>query len=432
MRFTHPDGTAVHLAYCTNVHPLAEDPDELTAQVCRFGAAVRARLGVSRLGLGLWLPAPAAARLAAGPAAAERLRAALDRHGLETVTLNAFPYRNFHAPVVKKAVYHPDWTTAERLAYTLDCARVLSRLLPPDAARGSVSTVPLAWREPWDGGRRAAALDRLHRLAEGLAGLAAETGRTVRVGLEPEPGCTVETVAEAVEQLGGPGGVDTERIGICLDACHLAVAFEEPAAALDRLAAAGLPVVKTQASAALHAAAPGDPATRAALSRYTEDRFLHQVRERSPQAGGRVRRRDDLPGALHGPPPPAAATGTGASAAGTGTATATAAGPGPGPDGPLPGNGPWRVHFHVPVHQRPEPPLEATQDHLESTLRALFAGPAPLTDHVEAETYTWSVLPESRRPDGDAALAAGLAAELRWTAGALRRAGLTPAEEATP
>lgn len=399
MLFRHRDGTRVHLAYCTNVHP-AEDVDGLHAQLRTFGGGVRARLGSDRLGLGLWLPAPLAHRLAGDAAELARLRAALDALGLEVVTLNAFPYRGFHAPVVKKAVYRPDWTEQERLAYTLACARVLTGLLPDHAARGSVSTVPLAWRKPWDGRRRALARAQLGRLADGLAALEADTGRAVRVGLEPEPGCTVETVAGAAAEL---GGLDTERIGVCLDTCHLAVGFEEPDGALAALREAGLPVVKAQVSAALQAEAPAEESTRAALEGYAEDRFLHQVREHAP---GGVVARDDLPEALSGPRA-------------------------------LPGEGPWRVHFHVPLHQAPQAPLESTGGHLERTLGALFGGPGALTDHLEVETYTWSVLPARHRPGDDGELADGLAAELRWAAGALGRAGLSgtgapvPASERT-
>jgi hypothetical protein len=110
---------------------------------------VRARLGEPRLGLGLWLPAATAHELAGDPATLDRLRTGLDRHGLEVVTLNAFPYAGFHAPVVKRDVYSPDWSTRRRLDYTLDCARVLAALLPDDASRGSISTLPLGWRSPW-------------------------------------------------------------------------------------------------------------------------------------------------------------------------------------------------------------------------------------------------------------------------------------------
>jgi sugar phosphate isomerase/epimerase len=386
MRLRHRDGTTVHLAYCTNVHP-AEDLDGVLDQLRRFGEPVRAALGAERLGLGLWLARDVATTLAADPAAVERLRRELARRGLEVVTLNGFPYRGFHAPRVKHAVYHPDWTQPARLAYTLDLARILAALLPDDAARGSVSTVPFAWRTPWPDECDRGAMAQLAELTEGLAGIAADGGRPVRVGMEPEPGCVVETTEQAVARL---AGVDREWFGLCLDACHLAVGFEDPCAAVRRLAAAGLPVVKTQASAALHAEQPTDPATRAALASFTEERFLHQARERAP---GRLTGRDDLPEALAGADP-------------------------------LPGEGPWRVHFHVPVHAEPEPPLRSTRAELAATLGALFGGPAAVTDHVEVETYTWGVLPAGSRPADDAGLVAGIAAEVAWVRDRLVAAGL--------
>jgi sugar phosphate isomerase/epimerase len=385
MRFRHSDGTVVHLAYCTNVHP-TEDFDALLHQVRRFGGGVRDQLGVNRVGLGLWLPAPVVSRLAGHPDLG-RLRAALVDNGIEVVTLNAFPYAGFHDPHVKKAVYRPDWSEPQRLQYTLDCAAVLARLLPDDAARGSISSLPLGWRSPWYADRQNRAMEQLQRLADGLAKVEAETGRQIRVGFEPEPGCIVETTADAVERL---AGIDTERLGVCLDTCHLAVQFEDPAEAVARLRDAGLPVVKTQASAALHAAAPAEGLAREALEQYAEDRFLHQVRE---NAGHRVASRDDLPEALDG-------------------------------RRALPGRGPWRVHYHVPLHERPAAPLDGTHDHLVRTLRVLFGGSTPVTDHVEVETYTWSVLPLERRPDGDDGLVAGLAAELDWTRDQLIQIGL--------
>ncbi|MFD1506291.1 TIM barrel protein [Georgenia yuyongxinii] len=386
MRFRHRDGTTVHLAYGTNVHP-AEDVDGLIAQLHRYGEPVRAALGVDRMGLGLWLPAPAAARLVAEPGQLTRLRDALDRAGLEVVTLNAFPYAHFHAPVVKHAVYRPDWTERSRLDYTLDCAQVLAALLPDDASRGSISTLPLGWRSPWSPADQAGALAQLDQLAEGLAAVAARTGRTVRVGIEPEPGCVVETTADAVAHL---GTIDTEYIGMCLDTCHLSTAFEDPVASVAALEVAGLPVVKAQLAAALHVDRPADSRARAALAGFAEDRFLHQVRE----LDGEVLGRDDLPEAL---------------------------------DGALPGAGPWRVHFHVPVHAELAAPLASTRDVLVSAAAALLGGARARTDHLEVETYTWSVLPQDQRPTDDAGLVAGLVAELGWARARLLELGLADA-----
>ena len=389
MRLRHPDGTVVHLAYGTNVHP-AEDVDGLVAQLRRYGGGLRSALACDRIGLGLWLPAAAAAELAGSPAELDRMRTVLDLHGLEVVTINAFPYSRFHAPVVKRAVYHPDWSKQSRLDYTLDCARVLAGLMPDDAARGSVSTVPLAWRSPWYADRQAVARENLDRLAEGLAKISSDAGRPIRVGLEPEPGCVVESTVDAAERL---AGVDDEYIGVCLDTCHLATGFEDPVVALATLEAAGLPVVKAQPAAAVHAEAPSDPATRAALARFAEDRFLHQVRE---VRGGRVHGRDDLPLALGG-------------------------------QRALPGHSPWRVHFHVPVHVEPEAPLRSTRDELVAALAALVGGEKARTDHLEVETYTWSVLPPGQRPEDEAGLIEGLAGELGWVRDRLLDLGLEAA-----
>jgi len=388
MRLRHPDGSIVHLAYCSNVHP-AEDLAGIHDQLRRFAGPVRAELGVDRLGLGLWLPAEAAGRLAADPAELTALRRVLDEQGLEVVTLNAFPYGGFHDPVVKHKVYRPDWTEPERLEFTLDAATVLAGLLPEDAVRGSVSTLPLAWHTPWTPERAGAARANLDLLADGLARLRERTGRTVRVGLEPEPGCVVETTAQAAREL---AGIDTEHLGVCVDTAHLATVFEEPAEAMERLAAAGLPVVKAQVSAALVIDDPADPASRAVLEEFVEDRFLHQVREPTP-AG--VVGRDDLPEALG--------------------------------QEPLPAEGPWRVHFHLPLHSAPRGPLGSTTASLRASLGALVGGPRPLTDHLEVETYTWAVLPPDQRPADDAGLVAGIAAELRHARGELLSLGLEDA-----
>jgi len=384
MRFRHPDGTIVHVAYCTNVHA-AEDLDGVLEQLTRYAEPVRERLGVPRLGLGLWLAREVATQLAADDGAVTKLRTELAARGLEVVTLNGFPYKGFHDPVVKGKVYGPDWSEPARTHYTTDLARLLLRLLPDDAVRGSISTLPLGWRTPWDAEREAATAHQLDLLAADLRVLAATEGRAVRVAFEPEPGCIVETTKQAAERL---STVDRNFLGVCLDVCHLAVAFEEPSEALYRLSAAGLPIVKVQASCALQADDPTDPTTRAALESFVEPRFLHQTRERGATE---VLAADDLDGALAGE---------------------------------LPGAGPWRVHFHSPLHADAAEPLTTTRPVLTDTLGLLVGGSIARTDHIEVETYTWQVLPEGQRPTDDRGLVAGLAAELDWMRTQLTQLGL--------
>lgn len=374
MRFRHRDGQTVHLSYCTNVHA-AEDVAGILGQLDTYAVPIRERLATDVLGLGLWIAAPAAAELVADPAALRKLGTALRARGLEVVTLNGFPYAAFQQPVVKGAVYHPDWTTPQRLTYTLNLARILAELLPADAARGSVSTLPLAWRTPWDDRRR----DDCRRALDTLAAELGRLDREVRIAFEPEPGCIIENTTQAADLL---RDADTTRLGVCLDLAHLACAWEDPAEALARLRDARVPVVKTQVSAAL---ASDDPiADKDVLDDYVEPRFLHQTR------GDDGLSADDLDEALdHN-------------------------------DGR-----PWRIHYHVPIHADPVPPLRATTDVLTGALKELVGGPTAVCDHLDVETYTWGVLPAGLRPQTPADLAAGIAAELAYARTLLEKLEMT-------
>ncbi|MFE2831858.1 metabolite traffic protein EboE [Streptomyces mirabilis] len=385
MRFRHPDGSTVHLAYCTNVHP-AETLDGVLAQLRDHCEPVRRRLGRDRLGIGLWLARDAAHALVTDPSALRGLRTELEHRGLEVVTLNGFPYEGFGAEEVKYRVYQPDWADPERLAHTTDLARVLAQLLPDDVTEGSISTLPLAWRTAYDQERATAAHTALTTLAERLDALHELTGRSLRIGLEPEPGCTVETTRDALVPLTAIGH---DRIGICVDTCHLATSFEDPHTALDALAQARVPIVKSQLSAALHAEHPHLPEVRAALAAFDEPRFLHQTRTLT--AAG-LRGTDDLGEALAGDA--------------------------------LPDASPWRAHFHVPLHAAPAAPLTSTLPVLRAALARLVGGPHPLTHHLEVETYTWQALPPELRPRARAQLVDGIAAELTLARDLLTDLGL--------
>ncbi|CAL9318665.1 hypothetical protein SUDANB135_05840 [Streptomyces sp. SudanB135_2055] len=387
MRFRHPDGSTVHLAYCTNVHP-AETLDGVLAQLRDHCEPVRRRLGRDRLGIGLWLAKDAAHALVTDPSALRGLRGELDRRGLEVVTLNGFPYEGFGAEEVKYRVYKPDWADPERLEHTTALARVLAGLLPDDVTDGSISTLPLAWRTAYDETRADKARSALATLGERLDALQELTGRSIRIGLEPEPGCVVETTHDAIAPLGAIGH---DRIGVCVDTCHLATSFEDPHTALDALTAARVPVVKSQLSAALHAEHPSRPEVRDALAAFAEPRFLHQTRTTTATAG--LRGTDDLDEALAA-------------------------------SGPLPDTAPWRAHFHVPLHADPAAPLTSTLPVLKSALSRLVGGARPLTRHLEVETYTWQALPAQLRPRGRAQLTDGIAAELMLARDLLTDLGL--------
>jgi sugar phosphate isomerase/epimerase len=386
-----------HLTYCTNIHP-GETWDEVLANVARHVVAVKARICPDRpFGVGLRLSATAAARLA-DPEVLEAFRQFLRAQGLYVFTINGFPFGAFHGTAVKERVYRPDWLEEDRVAYSDRLAGLLARLLPGDlAVDGSVSTVPGAFRlraGERDAGPRMAAALRRH--ARTLWQLREQTGRTITLALEPEPHCLLETSTDAVrfftEHLLGRSAVasfaaDTglapaaaeqalvRHLGVCLDACHAAVEFEEPGAALQRLVGAGIRIAKIQVSAGLRVIRP-DRDSLAALARFADPVYLHQVVARR---GDGLRRYLDLPEAL------AAAN----------------------PDDP---DDEWRVHFHVPLFQERLGPFHNTQPFLEQLLPA--AARPGLCPHLEVETYTWDVLPEEHRRQP---VVEAIARELAWT-----------------
>jgi len=382
----------MQLSYCTNVHP-AEDLDGMIEQLDVHAGPVRRAAGLDVLGVGLWVPADTAALLARDASARDRLRHALTRNGLVLRTINAFPYRGFHDDVVKLAVYRPDWTTPERLQFTMDCATALADLLPEGGA-GSISTLPLGWREGWDAAADAAAETQLAALVEHLKTIERQTGRVVRVGIEPEPGCILDNVADIAAWLGDRPHLTSDGwIGLCLDTCHLAVSFADPREAVAVATAAGVRVVKVQASVALEVPDPSAPGTLAALAPFAEARYVHQVR--ALPVGDDRPAADDLGDVIDADPA-------------------------------WPTDRPWRVHVHVPLHATPAPPLRATTEVLRGAVAAVQGAPHGADAHLDVETYTWSVLPDSLQPE---TLVDGIAAELRWAVEHLASAISTPSAQ---
>lgn len=370
-------GAAQHLTYCTNIHP-GESLAEVRAALAQYVLAVKAALSPSApFGVGLRLSNAAALELGQ-PGELARLRDFLDAHGLYVFTLNGFPYGAFHGTRVKQRVYEPDWRSAERVAYTARLADVLAGLLPGSAS-GSISTVPGAWRGALSGPDDIARVrEHLLQSAAYMAKLAEQGGPELSLALEPEPGCMLETLDEAAdffaaELLSEPAlrrfaqltGLTSSaaatrlpaHLGLCLDACHAAVEFEDLTSALAKLERAGVSLKKLQLSSGLRVPA-FDAAAGGALAAFAEDTYLHQTVARH---AGELTRYDDLPAALASAQPGAE----------------------------------WRVHFHVPIFLERYGVLESTQGFLRELLRAHKAG--PLCQHLEVETYTWDVLPAELR-----------------------------------
>lgn len=389
----------VHLTYCSNIHP-GESWAEVRANLARHVPAVRARVAPGELfGIGLRLSARAADELSAPEALAE-LRAFLARERLYVFTLNGFPYGTFHGTRVKEGVYLPDWRDPERLRYTNRLADLLAALLPADEGLdGSVSTVPGAFKPALGGSDDVARMvEHLLQHVAHLVALRARTGRVVTLALEPEPHCFLETTAEAAaffaDALFAPAAAARlaalsglapaaaaqalrRHLGLCLDLCHAAVEFEDAAASLAALDAAGVRIAKIQVSAGLRLPAL-DAQALAALRPFDDPVYLHQVVQRAGGDADALTRFVDLSAAF------AALPDAGA-----------------GPE--------WRVHFHVPVFLERVPPFVSTQPFVREVLARQRA--RPLTTHLEVETYTWDVLPAALR---SGSVDEAIARELAW------------------
>jgi hypothetical protein len=381
----------LHLAYCTNIHR-GETWPETFAALQQYTLAVRDRVASGKpYAIGLRLSQHAAQELSERSTLLEFQRW-LNQNGCYIFTINGFPYGQFHGTRVKEKVYLPDWTSPERLAYTNLLFDLLAQLVPP-GIEGSVSTVPCGFKElvttedQWKLIRR-----HLSGCVEHIARVSQQTGRKLHLGLEPEPLCSLETSAEVMkffEQMRNEHRGDTpldEYLGVNYDTCHLAVEFEEPRDAIGALIQNGIKISKLHLSSALKIRPTAN--ARAALGKFADDIYLHQVIVRSSSGGRRSYR--DLGDALAG------------DASSEDRANE------------------WRIHFHVPLHSSPTPIFDNTSDHLLGVLDILRDKP-DLCSHLEMETYTWEVLPPELRSRN---VVEQLAAEYDWTLARLAERGL--------
>ncbi len=392
-----------HLTYCTKVHP-GSGWEELFGNLRALVPQLRARLAPTRpFGLGLRLSNAESQELLAGDRLARFLEF-LALHRIYVFTLNGFPYGTLAGQPVKEGIFAPDWRAHTRLDYTLRLVEILARLLP-EGTEGGISTVPLSYR-PWiaaDSQALAQITDNLVRLTVRLMEVEAETGRLIHLDIEPEPDGALEQSREVVEfyqkwllPLGAPQlariagiGKDEARrrlfrhLRVCLDTCHLAVAFEDPAAALNALAANDIQVGKVQVTAGLEVMVPAGSRHRTSLVRqltpFTHSPYLHQVIAR--EDGGRCRRFPDLWQALalmdRCP------------------------------------QGQWRIHYHMPLFVERYGTLASTGETTRQVLRLLAA--QKFCPHLEIETYTWEWLPKELKRD----LLESLTEEYRWVLAAM-------------
>ena len=362
--------SSLPLSYCTNVHP-GRTVDEVLAGINTYTSAA-ARTFNRPLAAGLWLARSVVTELLESEAKIEQLGHTLWQYDLSCYTLNTFPYGNFHSDRVKENVYLPDWSSSDRVRYTLDCANVLTQLLPR-SAEGSLSTVPLGGRmNPVDDRFADACLGNVLHVAEQLAALSETTGRKIRLAIEPEPLCHLSSIPNDVipwfnrlyeqAKAGGQLELVQEYIGLCLDVCHQAVEFEDLGDSINLLEANSVRINKLHITNAVELQDPtGNAAGRQALMSYVEPRYLHQTYARF--ADGTVETRLDL------------------------TEKDIQQNP---PDQFLSADC-WRVHFHVPIFAESLGALTTTRPELQKAISRVTQ--LPYSPHLEVETYTWPVMP---------------------------------------
>ena len=389
-----------HLTYSTLVHP-ADDWDQIWHSLNTFVPRVKERFaGNKRFGVSLRLSAKSAETLVNSKADRDKLRKFLDDNNMYLYTVNAFVYGHFKGELVKEQVYEPDWRSEERTQYTINIASIVADIAPKDVMP-SIQTSPLGFKP------RVTGLDvvdsyttNVLRVAKHLVDLEQKTGVTVTLGLEPEPYCFLETTDEtvnyftnhlyagkSVEKFAKMSGLPISEamaalrrhVGIVYDICHLAVEYEDITQSLQKLVDAGVPIVKLQEAAALHIPDVTKEAVDT-LKRYSKTIYLTQTIEKKDGKLTKYLNVDDAIAAWEKSPSPRE----------------------------------WRTHIHVPVFLDDLGPFRTTRFAIADALK--FHKQKPLSRHLEVETYTWDMLPDSLKT-GD--IVDYVCRELDWVRGQL-------------
>jgi hypothetical protein len=366
-----------HLSYSTLVHA-GDTWAEMSHSLRTFVPQIKKRVCPDeRFGVSLRISADSARTLTDDPGERAELKAFLDENDMYVYTVNAFPYGPFKGGSVMERVYEPDWTTEDRVTYTNQVADILAEISPDDISP-SIQTAPLAFKpKVTDAAYVDTFTTQLFRVVAHLVALEAATGHRVKVALEPEPACYLETTDETIayftQRLYSRTGVAAfsrlarvpmseaegllrRHLGVVFDIGHQSVGFEDIAGSLQGLVDAGIPIFKLQQAAALwveHLTLEQVPRLR----EFTDTIYLSQTTLRR---GDTVVKYLNLGEAL----------------------TAFE-------DDPRPTE--IRTHFHVPVFLEEIGPFRTTRFAVQDALR--MHRQTPLSDHLEIETYTWDVLP---------------------------------------
>ncbi len=390
-----------HLSYCTNIHA-GESWSEHFESLQKYIPAIKQKVSPNKsFGIGLRLSNVASLDLYKK----ENLLAFknwLSKNDCYVFTMNGFPYGSFHQTKVKENVHSPDWTTIDRIEYTIRLANILAALLP-EGMEGGISTSPLSykhWHKKADKLASAFESATMHvlQVAEQLIEINKSSGKLIHIDIEPEPDGLLETGTEFIEwyqqyllPLGIPfiqqkfncnkeeaESLIKDHVQLCYDVCHFAVGYEDHASIINTLKQEGIKTGKMQISAAIKAKLPSVVQERnhiiKAFNNYNESTYLHQVI--AMQNTSVLLRYPDLPEALKDANNPAVTE--------------------------------WRAHFHVPLFIDNFGALQSTQEDIKEVI-AIHCK-EPFTTHLEIETYTWEVLPDALKLP----LSESIIRELEW------------------
>lgn len=398
-----------HLTYCTNIHPGNNWLDHFASLKENFPLIKNDISPNAAMAIGLRLSNEASIALSDSQKFAE-FKHWLAEEDAYVFTMNGFPYGEFHHAVVKDQVHTPDWTSPERLSYTLRLADILLKLLP-EGMDGGISTSPLSYRYWFDTEEVKekaiiSATQNIIAVVEHMHKQKLETTKVLHLDIEPEPDGILETGPEFINWYNDyllPLGrkyfskklnlsneeseaVLRDHVRLCYDVCHFALGYENHSEVVQQLKENGIKIGKFQISAALKAKLPesqeDQTSIKAAFAEFNEPTYLHQVI--AQKSDGSLLRYRDLPPAL----------------ADTNNTDVKE----------------WRAHFHVPIFESNFGLLQSTQSDILEVLK--LQEELQLCQHFEVETYTWGVL----SPELKLALPSSISRELLWVQSLLDKA----------
>ena len=390
-----------HLTYSTLVHQ-TDNWDQLWKSVNTYLPAVKARVAPhQKFGVCLRTSAPSAEMLSQDPSKRADLKKFFADNDLYLYTANAFVYGVFKKQVIKEDVYEPDWQTPERREYTKQVANLLAELAP-EGVNPSIQSAPLGFKPKVTSDRVVDEYtNNVVDVVAHLVGLKQKTGKTVTLGLEPEPRCYLETTDETIayfknylfsgetaKKLAKKTGLNEadanramrEYTGVVFDIGHQSVGYEDIPVSLQKLVDNDVQIVKLQEAASMYIP-DVQQKTVDALQSFAKTIYLSQTCQKKDGKYTWFLNLEDAFEAFQKDPGPRE----------------------------------WRTHFHVPVFLNDlGGAFGTTRFALEQALA--FHKKTPLSTHLEIETYTWDVLPDHLKT-GD--IVEYVTREIEWVKGEL-------------